>query len=227
MPAPPPGLPTTPRPRAGPGHTAALRGRHTEPRGMWGTHEDTRGHGGDTKGPRGSVAGPGRAHTRCCGNRAGTAVCATVGRLPELRHTAPEVPPACPRPGPSAPGLSRHRHCHCHRHRHHGETALQGPLLHQPLPRQHQSRYERGRGSGRAGSNRAGPRLMFSCLRRSHQGRGGEQHAGPSDHPAPQHVPAEGAEVRAVVAWPRSRDRPGTGDKRARSGSVSLFSVIL
>lgn len=36
------------------------------------------------------------------------------------------------------------------------------------------------------------------CLRRSHRGRGREQHAGPSDHPAPQHVPAKGAQVSAA-----------------------------
>lgn len=55
-----------------------------------------------------------------------------------------------------------------------------------------------GRRPGCAGPLWTGPDLALFCLRRSRGGRGRKQHAGPGHHPAPQHVPAEGAEVSAA-----------------------------
>lgn len=100
--------------------------------------------------------------------------------------------------------------------RRHGEATVQGPQHHQPLPRQHQPRYVWGRGQGLTGTGRAlpgrarpyptipgraGPGLTLPSLPRSRCWRGRQQHAGPSHHPAPQHVPAEGAEVSRARSY--------------------------
>lgn len=53
------------------------------------------------------------------------------------------------------------------------------------------------------------PGLTVPSLLRSRGWRGREQHAGPSHHPPPQHVPAEGAEVSAALPGAVSRWRPG------------------
>lgn len=190
---------------------------------------------GELRGPGGTGAGPGRrgraSPTRCHGDRGHTWLsgqhgaparpegrpggCASRRWPPRrkcfCRHFLPgaaraaERPLGSPRPGrercpPRAGGSARQD----------GEATLQGPQHHQPLPRQHQPRYVRA-GPGlawpcRALPCRTGPVLTLCCLRRSRGGRGRKQHAGPGNHPTPQHVPAEGAEVSA--AWPAGGGDP-------------------
>uniref|UniRef100_A0A8C3H1M1 Nucleolar GTP-binding protein 2 n=1 Tax=Corvus moneduloides TaxID=1196302 RepID=A0A8C3H1M1_CORMO len=89
VPAPPPGPSNTPRPRAGPGQTAALRGGHrgcdTEHRGTWGT----RGHVGNAGGHGGTpgLPGPGGGRAHVLPGQPGPHVVARR-RRPRLRRRA-------------------------------------------------------------------------------------------------------------------------------------------
>lgn len=246
MPAPPPGLQTTPRPRAGPGQTAALRGghRHVPPpprrrgvtrstgahgghRGMWGTR-------GDTRGPRG-FPGPSPRVALATGAARGCAEMPPASAPPRggsrkcvKRCRAPEVPRACARPVLSAPGPSRHRH------RHDGEAAVQGPLLHQPLPRQHQPRYGRGRWPGRAGPDRTGADILLSpqIASGAREGTicGTERPSGASTCTGRRSAGERGPARGGGGSWPgrlpgtgRAGPRQGQATKRLVTGTVSLI----